>query len=428
MAGTVTATALTTRRSGEAARRIRAVFSGYRGEQLGLRAAALTYISIFSLVPLAVIGLVLLREIGEEAFERRMEHLVLRLLSPGLAESALTMLRGILTDASAKVAGSVGFVALVFSAVPLIRMLDHALNEVWNVRENRPWPVRVLVWLAAMIAMPLLLATAVSANTALRRFLQDAGAPFSGEILSVVALLTAIGALALIYVVTPNCRVRWLFALVGAAVAGLLWTVLRAGFASFAAQTFRYGVLYGSLGAIPLFLLWLYLSWWIVLAGARLAYALQNARFQSVWPALVNHPRGRELAAVRIVQHLTRAWVEQQRAPDRATLAREIELPEDVVQPILEALRDADLVHEGRHSGWSPARDPAQLTLGQVSAALGGHGLGLPKGLDPSLPTQDLAEIDAALLAADVEAAQKLQSWTWVALAELESRPLSAKS
>jgi len=424
----VTAAALTTRGSGEAARRIRAVFSGYRGEQLGLRAAALTYISIFSLVPLAVVGLVLLRQLGEESFERRMEHLVLRLLSPGLAESALATLRGILTDASAKVAGGLGFAALVLAAIPLIRMLDHALNEVWNVRENRPWAVRILVWLAALVAVPLLLGTAVSANSLLRRLLHESGMPFRGEILSVVAILTAIGALTLLYVVTPNCRVRWVSAFVGAAVAGLLWTGLRAGYASFAAQTFRYGVLYGSLGAIPLFLLWLYLSWFIVLAGARLAYALQNARFQSVWPALVGHPRGRELAAVRIVQHLTRAWLEQQRAPDRASLAREIELPEDVVQPILEALRDADLVHEGRHSGWSPARDPAQLSLGQVTAALGGHGLGPPDGLDPSLPAQDLAQVDAVLMAADAEASQRLQSWTWVDLADLERRPPTPKS
>ena len=422
------ATALAPRRPSDATRRIRAVFTGYRGEQLGLRAAALTYISIFSLVPLAVVGLVLLREIRQEAFERRMEHLVLGVLAPGLAESAIATLREILTDASAKVAGGVGFAALVISAVPLIRMLDHALNEVWSVRENRPWPVRILVWLAALLAIPILIGAAVSANSALRRFLQAWGMPFSVEILSIVATLTAIGAITLLYVVTPNCRVRWRYAFVGAAVAGLVWTAVKAGYASFAAATFRYGVLYGSLGAIPLFLLWLYVSWFIVLAGARLAYALQNARVHSIWPVLVAHPRGRELAAVRVVQQLTRDWQDGDRSPDQATLAHEIELPEDVVQPILEALRDADLVHEGRHSGWSPARDPAQLTLGQVTAALGGHGLGAPDGLDPSLPDEGLAEVDALLIAANAEGSRRLQGWTWVALADLEPRPPTPKS
>ncbi|HZW89587.1 MAG TPA: YhjD/YihY/BrkB family envelope integrity protein, partial [Myxococcaceae bacterium] len=115
----MTTAALAPRRS--AARRIRAVFSGYRGEHLGLRAAALTYVSIFSLVPMAVVGLVLLRQLAEESFERRLEHLVLRLLSPGLAESTLATIRGILTDASARVAGGLGFVALVIAAIPLIK-------------------------------------------------------------------------------------------------------------------------------------------------------------------------------------------------------------------------------------------------------------------------------------------------------------------
>jgi membrane protein len=409
-------------------RRVRAVFSGYRGEHLGLRAAALTYVSIFSIIPMAVVGLVLLRQLAEESFEKRLEHLVLRLLSPGLAESTLATIRGILTDASARVAGGVGFVALVIAAVPLIKMFDAALNEVWSVRENRPYVVRVLVWLAALVTIPLLVGTAVSANSLLRRFLTESGIPFRGEILSVVALLTAIGALTLLYVVTPNCRVRWAYALVGATAAGLVWTALRAGYASFAAQTFRYGVIYGSLGAIPLFLLWLYLSWLVVLAGARLAYALQNARFQSVWPILVSHPRGKELAAVRVVQQLTRAWLDEQRAQDRASLARDIELPEDVVQPILEALRDADLVNEGRHSGWSPARDPAQLTLSQVTAALWGTALGSPEGLDPSLPRHDLALIDTVLREADIDASKRLQSWSWVDLADLERQPPTPNS
>jgi DNA-binding IscR family transcriptional regulator len=99
-----------------------------------------------------------------------------------------------------------------------------------------------------------------------------------------------------------------------------------------------------------------------------------------------------------------------------------------VVQPILETLRDAELVHEGRHSGWSPARDPRQLTLGQVAAALWGQGLGVPDEPDPTLPTADLAEIDAVLLAADTEASRRLQAWTWADLADLRRRPPTPKS
>jgi membrane protein len=408
-------------RSGNAVRRIQAVFSGYRGESVSVRAAALTYVSIFSLVPLAVVALVLLKSFREEIFQRRVESFVLRLLSPGAAVDTLNLLEGILSEASTRVAGSVGFLTLLVSSVPLVTNLDSSLNAVWNVRENRPWPIRVLVWLAVILAGPLVLGITLSATSVLRHLMISTGLPLRSELVAVLATALSVGALTVLYVVTPNCRVQWRSALVGAAAAGVLWSVARVAYASFAAQTFRYGVLYGSLGALPLFLLWLYVSWLLVLAGARLAYALQHARVHALWPALVDHPRGRELAAVRVVQHLTRAWLERGQAPPRAVLARETELPEDVVLPILEALRDAELLHEGR-SGWSPARDPAQLTLAEVTAALRGHALERPVGPDPSLPASDLAEIDALLVQADAEASARLRGWTWVELAKWEPR------
>ena len=408
--------------------RAHAVFMGYRGVQITVRAAALTYISIFSLVPLAVVALVLLRAFGEEAFELRVERFVLRLLSPGVAEDTMAMLRGILNQASAKVAGLLGFATLIISAVPLVQNLDGSLNQVWNVKENRPYPIRVLVWLAAIIAAPLVLGVTLSATSLLHRLLVITGIPFRAELLSVMATIIAVGALTVLYVVTPNCKVHWRFALAGATVAGVLWGVARVLYSSFAAQTFRYGVLYGSLGALPLFLLWLYVSWLLVLFGARLAYALQTARRRSIWPSLAGHPRGRELAGVRVVQHLTRSWLDQGRAPSRTAVAHEVELPEEVVQPVLEALRDAELVHEGKHSGWSPARDPAQLSLAEAIAALRGHDLVAPTGPDPDLPSEDLAQVDALLAAADAEAASRLRKLTWVELADLSSRAASPKS
>jgi membrane protein len=407
--------------SGNAVSRIQAVFAGYRGESVTVRAAALTYVSIFSLVPLAVVALVLLRTFREEIFQTRVERFVLRLLSPGAAADTLTMIHGIVSEASTRVAGSVGFLSLLVSSVPLVTNLDSSLNAVWNVRENRPWPIRILVWLAVILAGPLVLGVTLSATSVLRHLMVSIGLPLRSELVAVLATALSVGALTVLYVVTPNCRVRWRSALAGAAAAGVIWSVARVAYASFAATTFRYGVLYGSLGAIPLFLLWLYVSWLLVLAGARLAYALQHARQHALWPALVDHPRGRELAAVRVVQQLTRAWLDRGDSPQRAELARQAELPEDVVLPILEALRDAELVHEGR-SGWSPARDPAQLTLAEVTAALRGHALERPVGPDPSLPAPDLAEIDALLVQADAEASARLRHWTWVELARGQVR------
>jgi YihY family inner membrane protein len=274
---------------------------------------------------------------------------------PGVAEDD-AMLRGILTQASAKVAGLLGFATLIVSAVPLVQNLDGSLNQVWNVKENRPYPIRILVWLAAIIAAPLVLGVTLSATSLLHRLLVFIGVPFRSELLSIVATVIAIGTLTVLYVVTPNCKVHWRFALAGATVAGVLWSIARVLYSSFAAQTFRYGVLYG-LPALPLFLLWLFVSWLLVLFGARLAYALQTARRRSIWPALFDHPLGHELAGVRVVQHLTRNWLEKEYAPSRAAMSRELELPEEVLQPVLEALPRAG--HEGGTDGARRAIRPS---------------------------------------------------------------------
>ena len=109
-------------------------------------------------------------------------------------------------------------------------------------------------------------------------------------------------------------------------------------------------------------------------------------------------------------------------------VAQELELPEEVVQPVLEALRDAELVHEGKHSGWSPARDPALLSLAEAIAALRGHDLTPPSGPDLDLPPPDLAEVDVLLATADAEASSRLKKVSWVELADLPSRAAPPKS
>ena len=95
---------------------------------------------------------------------------------------------------------------------------------------------------------------------------------------------------------------------------------------------------------------------------------------------------------------------------------------------MLEALRDAELVHEGKHSGWSPARDPAQLSLAEAIAALRGHDLVPPSGPDPELPSPDLAEVDSLLASVDADASSRLKHVSWVELADLPSRAAPPKS
>jgi membrane protein len=300
--------------------RFRAVFQGYRGVQITVRAAALTYISIFSLIPLAGVALVLLRVFGEEAFEMRVERFMLRLLSPGVAEDTMTMLRGILNQASAKVAGLLGFATLFVSAVPLVQNLDGSLNQVWNVKENRPYPIRVLVWLAAIIAVPLVLGVTLSATSLLHRVLVFIGMPFRGSCSRSWRPSSPVRGAHRRYVVTPQLqgplalRPRRGDGGRGAVerCPGPLLELRRADL------PLRHALrLAGRPAALPPLAL---VSWLLVLVGARLAHALQTrgrGRSGSRWSA----DQGRSWPGCAWSAP-ARCWLDKAHAPSRAMVAR----------------------------------------------------------------------------------------------------------
>jgi membrane protein len=175
-------------------------------------------------------------------------------------------------------------------------------------------------------------------------------------------------ALAFLYKVIPNARVRLRSALVAAFVAGTAWELAKFFFAWASARMVQLHRIYGSLAVLPITLTWLYISWVIALVGCRLCYALDASRKPEPHPAL-------QAAAARdaFVTRLMVALAELQRereAPIRVqALVRELEATARLVREGLAALAGAGLVAETKRGGWLLARDPARITLAQVRAA-----------------------------------------------------------
>src|SRR5207248_8399970 len=129
-----------------------------------------------------------------------------------------------------------------------------------------------------------------------------AGFPYSSGLLTLGSTISSILVFTGIYKLAPHAPVRGRSALSGGIVGGLAWEIARHGYASFAALAFNYNPLYGSLSAAPLFLMWIYVSWWLMLFGARLSYAVEHAAFRGEFMDLITHPRARELVAARVAQ------------------------------------------------------------------------------------------------------------------------------
>ncbi|QSQ24001.1 YihY family inner membrane protein [Pyxidicoccus parkwayensis] len=349
----------------------RTVAQGFRGENLRLRAAALTYISMFSMVPLLTVALVLLSAFHQEGFKAELRRVVGELLDPGVVGKTSEFLDRYLQPSNRIAIGSVGFLAVMMSAGSLLRQLDGAVNELWGIRRQRPWGVRLLIYAGLLLLGPFFLSVSFSGTGKVREFLQS-HAPNAPAFIFVGTSLVAIASLTLLYFWTPYSHVRVRSALAGGLVAGLGWMVAKQVYAEFALRSFRHNPIYASLSALPLFLAWVYVSWLLLLFGARLSYAVEHAAFRDSLFAFGSHPRAHELVASRIAQEATLAWVDGTQAPTPRELATRLRVPESLVHEVVDRMVEADLLERLRRGGLRPARDPATLTLADTTLAVHG--------------------------------------------------------
>jgi membrane protein len=350
-------------------RAARAVARGFRGEKIGLRASALTYITIFSLVPFLAVAFAVVRALGQDELRRAAQEFIYANLAPGVREQVGSYLDAFISRASAGALGSVGGVVLLFSAVSLLHNIERSLNEIWGVTRPRTLLQRALVYWAVLTFGPVALGMSLLASGALRR-LAEATPWFPAGLLALVPLATTVLLLAFVYLAAPNARVNLRAAAGGALVAGCAWELAKHGYALYAARSFRYSAIYGSLGAIPLFLLWVYASWLILLFGARLAYALQHAVRGPMEPRLFD-PRARELLAARVALAAAANYLSGAPPPSAASIAKAVGVEAEQVVESIRALCEAHLLAEVA-GGVIPARAPDHLRLVDIARAVRG--------------------------------------------------------
>ncbi len=409
--------------AGDTLAALRELARGFQGENIRLRAAALTYISVFSLVPLLTVVLGILGAYHQSAFQYRLRGFISAVLAPGVREESAALLERFLEPGNATAIGSAGFLGLLLSAGSLLHNIDVALNEIWGVKNHRSWWVRGLVYAGLLLFGPLMLALSFAGTSGVRSLLSGTHTALVLEVFEslfgAVSPLMITGGLTLIYRVAPNTHVRMRSALAGGLVAGLAWSVARHVYTGLAAYGFRNNPLYASLGALPMFLAWLYVDWLIFLAGARLSYAVEHATFRDSLSGFGMHPRARELVAARLAQETSLVWFDGGTPPLPRELALELRVSEALVDEVAEALVRAGLMTRHRRGGLLPARSPETLTLADLTLAV--HGV-----YDPITPgawnpphAEGFETLDAFFRQSDALGLDVLRRTRWMDLAIL---------
>ena len=350
---------------------VRAALRVLEGENVRLRAMALTYISLFALVPALVVAFSVVQAFtGMERIAARVNEFLFENLAVGARATVEPYLNRFVQNAHLTSAGIVGGALLVWSARSLFTNVEGAVNQIWGIRRRRSLKEQAVIYWVGLTLGPLLLAASVMAGHAVREFLKGTGAGFLATTVS--AVLTC-AAFAILYLIVPNTKVRARAAALGGLVAGVAWELAKWGYTFAVARIFKYQVVYGSIAAIPIFLMWMYLSWTILLFGARLSYVVQYA---SVLKQGAPHPGskiGREILAGRVMLAIARAFDDGGGdAPDGGELATKLALDADDAGEAIAALRQGGLVVAVADGGLVPARPLERITLGDVRRAIGG--------------------------------------------------------
>jgi len=337
-------------------------------------AASLAYTTLMTLVPVFAIAFVVLSNIG--ALQQVAEHvqdLLFQHLLPDSTESVREYIMKYATNIHhGKTISVVSAVVLVFTAISLLTTIERALNRIWNSDHSRRFVARVAIYWSAVTLGPLLIGLSiyVSAQVRVSAALQSFRLPFlQATAASFLPVIFSCFAFTIIYLLLPNTRVKWRAAALGGAVSGIVWELAKHGFNFYVANFVSYTKIYGTLGVLPIFLVWVYVSWLIFLFGAELSYVPQNAEsIAAIRRAAKQAVPVSARLAVAVVSAVCRRFLNAQPPPTPEEISAEIGFFPAPVAQVARDLVNAGILAavEGNGTRLLPAVAPDQLLVHKV--------------------------------------------------------------
>jgi len=362
-----------------ALRLVIAVTRDLREGYLSLRATSLVYTTLLSLAPLLAICFSVLKGIGAH---NQIEPFLLQLLEP-LGEQGRDIAERIVSfvdNIQVGVLGAVGVALLVYSVVALMHKIESAFNDIWHVAATRRFAQRFRDYLSVLLIGPLFMFLSVGMTASLKHAaaLQswldiDLIGTAVGKVFLIVPYFLFGLAFAAIYMLMPNTRVRVMPALIAGFITGILWKVLGHFFGVFVTGSASYAAIYSAFAALILFMIWIYVGWLVVLAGASICYYLQNPSNQSISRREAHVSlRMREKMALQSCAEIGHAFYRQGHGMTLTRLSARQHVPALMIEDILDRLVDAGILAltAGRQPQYIPGRPFEETTVGGMLAAL----------------------------------------------------------
>jgi membrane protein len=382
---------------------------GFSRHQGPLRASSLTFFTLLSLVPVAAMAFGIAKGFG---FERRLQQELLDKFSAQeeVVVQVIGFAQNMLDNTKGGMIAGIGIVVLFWAVVKVLGNIENAFNHIWGVR-SRTFIRKLSDYLTIMLICPVLvimsgsvtvfITSQVSAISGRFELLQMVGpAIFVGLKLLPYTLIWVL--FTLTYMIMPNTRVRFDGALLAGVIAGSAYQAVQAAYIYFQIIVAKYNAIYGSFAALPLFLMWLQVSWFIVLIGAEISHAYQHSDHmdETSGGQAISISQSR-LLALTVCRHVVRLFHQGKPAQTTMQIADALALPPALVDNLTDLLVKGNILvridQEGDNDkALQPARDIGNLTVNSVVAAMEDVGEG-SRALARLPDTEMLAETLTAL-------------------------------
>jgi len=342
-----------------------AVVRDFLDGQLTLRAMSMVYTTLLSMVPLLALTFSVLKGFG---VHNQLEPLLLNTLS-ALGDKGVEIATQIVTfveNIKVGVLGSLGLGMLVYTVISLLYKIEMSFNYVWHIERARPFGQRFSEYLSVILVGPILIFSALGMTASLMSssIVQTlATIPVLGWMVDYIGKLIpytlVVGAFTFVYIFMPNTKVRILPALIGGTAAGIAWEAMGWAFGAFVVNSSNYTAIYSGFAILIMFLIWMFVSWLILLLGASIAFYCQHPEHLAVRrESLQLSARSTEQLSLLVMIFIGRRYYRHQTGWQLDELARWLGVPINIAETILARLHASQLIMQTSEA--SPPYVPAQ--------------------------------------------------------------------
>jgi membrane protein len=359
-------------------------FRGFNEDKIQLRASALTFYTLLSIVPIAAIAFGVAKGFG---FDQRLEAEIIKAFTghETVMVYVLQMARGFLAETSGVFIGVVGLVILMWSVMQVLDNIERSFNHIWQIRKSRPWLRKFADYISFMIFGPVFLILASSftvyVSTMIDNISRDRDVietikPAIVFLLRFAPYFFLWIFFTFLYIVMPNTRVRFKSALVAGVMAGTMFQIIQYLYIHFQVGVTKYNAIYGSFAAFPLFIIWMQASWLVVLLGAELSFANQNVnKYEFESDSLnISHSQ-RKILSLMLMNIIAKRFASGAPPLSAVEMAQSMQIPVRIARELLYQLSEAGLITEisieaPRERYYQPAVDIRLLRISYIISRL----------------------------------------------------------